>query len=42
MIAGPALDYTHAYKPIMKICCAVAAAGTIFFVVHSSDATQVH
>lgn len=32
-IAGPVLDKTHAYRPLLKLGVLVAAAGAIFFVI---------
>ncbi len=31
-IAGPVMDYTHAYKPMCKVCAVVASIGTLTFV----------
>jgi hypothetical protein len=33
MIAGPVLDATHAYRPMLKIGAAIAGLGSIYFVV---------
>jgi branched-subunit amino acid transport protein len=37
MIAGPVLDATHAYRPMLKIGAAIAGLGSIYFVVRARN-----
>jgi hypothetical protein len=37
MIAGPVLDATHAYRPMLKIGAAIAGLGSIYFVVRRNS-----